>query len=1064
MKKIKNILSAKTLGILTLFLIFFIPLYPKLPLIDIRNTWVYIRIEDFIVLFSLFFWIVLLLLKKVTLKTPLTIPILIYWLVGAIGTIHGIVIIFPQVANVFPNVALLSYIRHIEYLSLFFVAFSAVGSKKYVLVAIWTMMATLIGVIFYGFGQRLFSFPAYLTMNEEYAKGIPIIISNQNRIPSTFAGHYDLAAYLVLMIPIVVSLAFFGFRNIFIKLLLLGLSFLGVILLFMTVSRVSFFVMFVALFFVILFQKKKLLLGAIPLALFAGGVFLYSQSSLLSRFSNTVEKIDVLVDAESGGALGHAQFRSRDFLYDKIILNLKNDQEASSEATPEQIKYAIQNNIPLHLASYRLPIEVPVIQAESVSNGEILPQGSSYINLSLSPVKQRLGLYAYEFPAKDSATASAIEIRQGRYLVKAASAYDISFTTRFQGEWPNALEAFYRNLFFGSGYGSVSLAVDNNYFRMLGETGLLGMGAFVIILMILGIYIKRQLPFIESKIVRSFVLGFAAGVIGLSLNAILIDVFEASKVAFVLWITTGVVVGGLSLYQQKEFFIRKEIVKIFYSSYAVLCYLFLLTLVIYSTALNGYFIGDDFTWFRWASQCGSECSIPQQIVNYFLNSDGFFYRPGSKIFFLFMYKAFWLNQVTYHAVSIVAHFGVVSLLYLLARKIVKNDLLASISACIFLVISGYMEVVLWVSGIGHIFNALFMMLGLYAFIKWYEKKKVLFFILSLVSFLAAVTFHELGIVAPILALAYVLFQSQISKKQIVSMIKTKMYYLLFIPTVAYLLIRLLSDSHWFNGDYSYDIIKFPFNIVGNIIGYVCITVFGPLSYPAYELLRQFTRSNIMAGSILGLVIVGFFYMILRFISRVFSNHEKKIIIFSSLFFVICLLPFLGLGNIAFRYSYLSSFGLIMICVLLGQKLYEYLKVFGRTTAVLVIALFFSVFTLIHIVQAQQAVIEWNGAGEKVEKFLISIDALYEDAWSNENVVFYFANVPVKNNNAWVFPVGIEDALWFAFQNKDVVVNRVPSLSDIDTTIYKSPNTWVFEFQSDGSVKNVLLSDVTKNND
>ena len=201
---------------LVLLLMIFIPLYPKLPLIDVKNTWVYVRVEDFLVLAVLFVWFVILVKKKVTLKSPLTIPIMAFWIVGALVTVHGVVIIFPQIKDVFPNVALLEYLRHIEYLSLFFVAFAAVKSKKFVFASIWTVVLTLLGVIFYGFGQKYLAFPAYLTMNEEYAKGIPILISPLNRISSTFAGHYDLAAYLVLVIPILVSLLF-GFKNIFIK-------------------------------------------------------------------------------------------------------------------------------------------------------------------------------------------------------------------------------------------------------------------------------------------------------------------------------------------------------------------------------------------------------------------------------------------------------------------------------------------------------------------------------------------------------------------------------------------------------------------------------------------------------------------------------------------------------------------------------------------------------------------------------------------------------------------------------------------------------------------------------
>ena len=38
-----------SLSLITLFLLIFIPLYPKKPLVDVVNTWVYVRLEDFIV-------------------------------------------------------------------------------------------------------------------------------------------------------------------------------------------------------------------------------------------------------------------------------------------------------------------------------------------------------------------------------------------------------------------------------------------------------------------------------------------------------------------------------------------------------------------------------------------------------------------------------------------------------------------------------------------------------------------------------------------------------------------------------------------------------------------------------------------------------------------------------------------------------------------------------------------------------------------------------------------------------------------------------------------------------
>src|SRR5690554_3139215 len=125
MKKILNWISVNVLFISTVFLLAFIPLYPKLPLLDVKNTWVYVRVEDFVVFLVLALWAILLFTKKITLKTPLTIPILAFWIIGALATIHGVIVIFPRIANVFPNVAFLSYLRHIEYMSLFFIAFAA---------------------------------------------------------------------------------------------------------------------------------------------------------------------------------------------------------------------------------------------------------------------------------------------------------------------------------------------------------------------------------------------------------------------------------------------------------------------------------------------------------------------------------------------------------------------------------------------------------------------------------------------------------------------------------------------------------------------------------------------------------------------------------------------------------------------------------------------------------------------------------------------------------------------------------------------------------------------------
>ncbi len=172
--KIIKWISENILFLITIFLLVFIPLYPKLPLIDVNNTWVYIRLEDFFVAGAVLIWFIQLFRKKASIKTPITVAIIIFWLVGLISTIYAIYFIFPHLINVFPKVAFFNYLRRIEYLSLFFIAYSSLKDRKLIPYVVSALSITMLLVIFYGVGQRAFGFPAFLTMNEEFAKGIPL--------------------------------------------------------------------------------------------------------------------------------------------------------------------------------------------------------------------------------------------------------------------------------------------------------------------------------------------------------------------------------------------------------------------------------------------------------------------------------------------------------------------------------------------------------------------------------------------------------------------------------------------------------------------------------------------------------------------------------------------------------------------------------------------------------------------------------------------------------------------------------------------------------------------------
>lgn len=1032
--KILHLISGNILFFLTLFLLAFIPLYPKIPLLDVEHTWVYVRLEDFAVAITILVWFLFLLSKKVTLRTPLTLPIMLFWIVGAIATLHGVLLLFPTLSDVFSNVAFLSWLRRIEYMFLFFVAYASMRDKKFLPYVVLMLVFTLLLVVGYGVGQKFLGFPAYLTMNEEFAKGIPIQLSSLSRVPSTFAGHYDLAAYLVLVIPILVSLVF-GFKNWLAKFLLLATVALGFGLLFLTVSRVSFFVLLLSVVAVLILQKKRLFIVSFLLLAI---VFLSFSPSLLQRFSNSLKEVDVLVEVKTGRAIGQIRKVPAVYFKDKIVKIRSISTQDAKQASASAI-------LPFSL----IPQEAILLVEGNSPTGENLPSGTGYINLPLSPVLKRESQYFYQKANVEKKPGEQEDVLTyyGDFLIKRAFAYDLSFTTRFQGEWPKTLLAFKRNIFLGSGYGAVSLAVDNNYLRILGESGLGGLASFFAIFLMAGIYIRKLLPKVDSPLVKSFVFGFIAGTIGLALNAVLIDVFEASKIAFSYWLLMGITIGTLHLYKKEEVDLFGEFKKAVTSTSAVVVYLLIAAASILFSASSYYFVGDDFTWLRWVSQSSSG------VFSYFTDASGFFYRPGAKIYFSLMYSAFWLNQTMYHFVSLFLHFLVAFLLFLLAKKVLKSYFLSAVSAVLFLLISGHHEAIFWISSTGFLFNAVFALMSILFFIYWKEKRKTIYFVICLASIVFSLLFHEVGVVVPLLVILYDIVFGQETPLKLFK----KIYFALLSPILPYLFLRLIAKSHWFSGDYSYNLINLPFNIVGNAIGYLMLSLFGPVTIPLYQRLRSFAGGHTLFTALALIVIIFLGILLYRLFSKKIVGEERKIIIFASLFFVLSLLPFLGLGNIASRYSYLASFGTVLILVFFLKKIYAYLLDNGRYIAMAGVALVTLLFLIINLFQLQKLSTDWRNAGEGTKGFLVALNSIFVNKWAEGEAELYFVDVPIKKGEAWVFPVGFEDAIWFAFQNKSLTISRFSSLDLALDQKERFENARVFQFDKKGNLKEAIRS-------
>lgn len=998
---------------LTLFLLAFIPLYPKLPLVDIKHTWVYIRLEDFLIAASWIVFFISYFRKKATLTTPLTLPIFVFWLVGALATIHGVLFIFPKLEGVFPNLAFLNFLRRVEYMSLFFLGFAAIKNKNTINPIIATLSATLLVAFVYGLGQRLWGFPAFLTMNEEFAKGIPLRLSPLARIPSTFAGHYDLAAYLILLIPIMGSMIF-GYKKWYLKIIFFLTATSGLILLLLTASRVSFVVYMVSIAFMLVFQKQKKFI--IPVFIFS--IFLLqSFTGISSRFAQTFTQVDLVVDARSGKAIG----------------------VASEIGDNKQI-----------------------IIEEKQSTGENLPTGSKYINIPSVTGEQFTSHIIYK-KLKPNSNEEQIISKTGQVVVKKAFAYDVSFTTRFQGEWPRAFEAFKRNIFLGSGYSSINLATDNSFLRMLGETGLLGLLSFIFIFVFIGIYLFRLLPEIDDKRIQSLVIGVLSGSFGLAVNATLIDVYEASKVAFVLWALIGLTLGLARLYQKKKIDYLADTKRIFTSVPAVLVAFFIVGFLIFSPSLSHYFVGDDFTWLRWAADCSQllketglkTCSsfIPI-IFNFFTNSEGFFYRPGTKTYFYLAYPIIELFPMPFHVVSLLLHITATAFVYFIGRKLLQHNFLSFLAAIFFLILSVHAEAVYWISVTGHLITTNLLLIAFLSFLYWRETKRTLFFVVSLLAVFVSLFFHEFGTTGPLLLIAVdALYDRQILLRK---PLRKWYYLLLLLPLFVYFVLRTSAHSVWFHGDYRYNLIRLPFNVFGNAVGYFILSIVGPIFLPIYTTIRRTSAENLFETAVIFLVILGVSVVVFRILRKSIQNDTFHTLSVFFLLFIIPLLPFLGLGNISPRYAYMSSVGVVLFLTYLLKTVVT--KQSGRNIVSMIGVTVFSVlFMFIHIKQLHKTQGDWKKAGEIVNDTLVSINYAYaKEGALSSSPVFYFINVPIKYGDAWVFPVGLRDALWFSFQNIPLQVITTSSEEESLLHAKQNSNVKVFKFEKDYSISEVHL--------
>lgn len=451
---------------LVVLLLVFIPLYPKLPLVQVKGTFVAIRLEDLLIALVLILWVIYLFLSesfKKLFEDKLVQALLLFFFIGFISLFSAVFI----TQTVVPRLGMLHYLRRVELMMLLPLVYSVIKTKKQVVWAVATILVVASIINVYALGQEYLNWPVISTTNSEFSKGLILHLTEEARVNSTFAGHYDLAVFLVMVLVLLTAL-FFVVKELFMKILITFLFLLSFIVLVMTAARLSFVAALAGIpVTLILLKKRMFVLLIIAIAALA---FIYP-SQLRDRFISTIT-INLLHEGERYTTDSESRNALNDLNLPTIAVDTAETalEESSNSATPSGV-------------------------ASDIAPGEPIDT-------------TQLGVYR-------------------------------SFEIRLNVEWPRALRAFWKNPLLGTGYSSIGLATDNDFLRSLGEVGILGTAAFVLILSELLKRIWENYRQQGDRFLKYFSAGVLSMVLAFLLNGMFIDVFEASKIATLFWMIVG---------------------------------------------------------------------------------------------------------------------------------------------------------------------------------------------------------------------------------------------------------------------------------------------------------------------------------------------------------------------------------------------------------------------------------------------------------------------------------------------------------------------------------------------
>lgn len=428
-----------------------------------------------------------------------------------------------------------------------------------------------------------------------------------------------------------------------------------------------------------------------------------------------------------------------------------------------------------------------------------------------------------------------------------------------------------------------------------------------------------------------------------------------------------------------------------------------LTLIAWSPALDGWFLGDDY---RWVLPSERSHDVLRSFVSTW--GHGVAYRPIMRVSFFLDLQAFGLNAWVWHLHNLVVHAVNVTLLWSLIRTATSMPAPAFAIAALFAVSPLGHENVAWISGRTHLTGAMFLLISANlllhsALARGADGSRPLTWG-GVAAFVAAMATYEPMMVFPLVALVTALCFPSLAARAPAGAMRSIV--LLFAVLLAFVAIR--------------------FVMLRGHIGTVGLTSPWMFYEPVRWWIATFVMHGNLARTVVPLAVIAAFvgsWLLLRWRPSLAPPSAGRLHVWLALVALAIFLPFSTTIGMADRFFYLFQVTGIASVVLLLWLIARMSRA-GAIAATAIILM----LIVAGVADSRRAAREWASAGRIVRAVAMELKRLYPVLPEGVDVVF--DGVPLQIGRAAVHVLYAREAVLQAYDRGETHGTRVFFAEDL----------------------------------